>query len=60
MKSFGVCYWYAKMPQCGGVEHELEYNVLCSKTYSTFGGLFWPPAGLRRAARGASICETRL
>ena len=28
------------------------YYVLCSKTYSTFVGLFWSPAGLLLAARG--------
>ena len=36
------------------------YYVLCSKAYSTFGGLFWIPAGLQRDARGTCICETRL
>ena len=36
------------------------YYVLCSKIYSTFGGLFWIPAGSRRADRSASICESRL
>ena len=36
------------------------FYVLCSKTYSTFGGLFWSTTGSRRAARGARICETRL
>ena len=36
------------------------YYVLCSKTYSTFGGLFWNPAGLQWAPRGTSICETHL
>ena len=25
MKSLGVYYWYVKMPQCGCVEHGLEY-----------------------------------
>ena len=36
------------------------YYVLCSKTYSTFGGLFWSPAGSGQAARGDRICETHL
>ena len=36
------------------------YYVLCSKTYSTLGGLFWTPAGWWWATRGAHICETRL
>ena len=30
------------------------------KMYSPLRGLFWAPAGLRRAARGARICETHL
>ena len=30
------------------------------KIYSPLGSLFWTPAGLRRAAMGARICETRL
>ena len=34
------------------------YYILCSKTYSTLGGLFWTPAGSRQAARGARICES--
>ena len=33
------------------------FYVLCSKTYSTFGSLFWFPAG---SQRGTRICETRL
>ena len=43
------------MPWCGCV-----YYVLCSKTYNTFGGLFWSPAGSRWATRGAHIYETCL
>ena len=27
---------------------------------NAFGGLFWSPAGSRRAARGTRICEVRL
>ena len=41
----------------------MDWNIhyaLGLKTYSTFDGLFWSPAGSRRAARGACICETRL
>ena len=61
MKSLGVCYWYVKVPRCECVEHWLEYNyVLCLKTYSTFGGLFWFSTGSRRAAKGTRICETPL
>ena len=37
-----------------------RYNVLCSKTYSTFDVMSWSPAGSLRAARGTRICETRL
>ena len=59
MKSLGVCYWYDKIPQCRYMEHGLEY-ILWSKAYGTFGGLFWIPTGLRRAARNAGICETHL
>ena len=36
------------------------YYVLCSKTYSKLGGLFWTPAGSQPVARGARICESRL
>ena len=28
MKSFGVCYWYVKMPRGGCVEHGLQYITL--------------------------------
>ena len=59
MKSLGVCYWYVKIPQCGYMEHGLEY-ILWSKAYGTFGGLFWIPTGLRQAARNVGICETHL
>ena len=61
MKSFGVCYWYIEMPWCGVCGAWIKiYYVLCSKTYSTFGGLFWFPGGSQRVARGTGICETRL
>ena len=33
MKSFGVYYWYVKMPQCGCVEHGLEYITFYVKKY---------------------------
>ena len=36
------------------------YYVLCSKTYSTLGGLFWIPAVSQQAIRGACICESGL
>ena len=36
------------------------YYALCSKTYNTFGGLFYSPAGSRKATRGTRICETPL
>ena len=57
MKSLGVYYWYVKIPQCGYMEHGLEYIMFyVKKTYGTFGGVFWSPAGLRQAARSACIC----
>ena len=34
--------------------------VLCSKTYVTFGGLSWSPAGFWQATRNTRICETCL
>ena len=62
VKSLAVYYWYVKMPWnacvCGAWIR--IYYILCSKTHSIFGGLFWTPIGSRRAARGAPICETRL
>ena len=36
------------------------YYILCLKTYTNFGGLFWPPAGWWRTARGAHLCEINL
>ena len=35
------------------------YHVLYSKSYCTFSGLFWSPAGSRQATRCARLCETR-
>ena len=61
MKSLGVCYWYIKMPQCGCVEHGLEYTTFyVQKHIAHLAALFWFPAGSRRVARGACICETPL
>ena len=40
------------MSWCEYVEHRFEYITLY--------GLFWPPAGSRRAAKGARICQTGL
>ena len=61
MESLGVYYWYVKMPRRGCVEHGLEYiTFYVKKNIVHFGGLFWTPAGSRRVARGALICETRL
>ena len=34
--------------------------VLCSKTYGTFGCLFWSPGGSRQAAGSTRICGTGL
>ena len=51
----------SKMPWCRCVEHGLEYITLYVKKYiAHFGGLFWIPAGSRRDARDAHICEIRL
>ena len=36
------------------------YYVLCSKSYSIFGGLFWILSGLAQAVRVAHIRETDL
>ena len=61
MKSLGVCYWYVKMPQCGCVEHGLAYIALyVQKHIAHLVSSFWFPAGSRRAARSARICETPL
>ena len=59
MKSLGEYYWYVKMPWCGYVVHRSEYFSFYVKKH-THGCLFWTPAGLRRAVRGARISETRL
>ena len=60
MKSLAVCYWYVKLPLCGYMERGLEYITFYVKKKQkngTFSSLFWSPAGSRRAARGARICE---
>ena len=33
------------------------YYVLCSKTYSTLGSLFWKPTGMRRATGAPAFVE---
>ena len=53
-----VWYWYNKMQQCG--IWSMDGQILCTKAYDTFRGLFWSPAGSRPAARSARICEARL
>ena len=56
MKSLGACYWYVKMPQCGCVEHVLEYiTFYVHKHIAPVVALVWFPACFRRAARGACI-----
>ena len=61
MKSLWVCYWYVKMPRYGYVEHGLAYvTFYVQKHKAHLAALFWFPAGSRRAARGALICETPL
>ena len=61
MKSLVEYYWYVKMPQCRCVEYELEYfSFYVQKHIAHLAALFWTPAGLQRAARGAQIFLTRL
>ena len=61
MKTLQVCYWYVKMPQCGCVDHGLAYDTFyVQKHIAYLIALFWFPAGSRRAAVGARICETPL
>ena len=61
MKSLGVYYWYIKMAQCGYVEHGLEYfPFYVQKHIAHLAACSGPPAGSRRATRGAHISETRL
>ena len=61
MKSLGLCYCYVKMSWCGCVEHGLEYDAFYVKKYvASLKALFWSSVGLRRAARGALICENIL
>ena len=31
MESFRACYWYVKIPQCGYIEHGLEYIMFYVK-----------------------------
>ena len=54
MKYLGIYHWYVRLPRLR------IYYVLCSKTYRSFGGLFWAPAGSRRTSRDARICETSM
>ena len=61
MKSLGVYNWYVKMPRCRCVEHGLEYfSFYVQKHIAHLAACSQPPAGLRRAARGTRISETRL
>ena len=60
MKFLEVCYWYVKMPQCGCVEHGLAYiTFYVQKHIAHLVALLWFQL-VRRAARGARICETPL
>ena len=55
----GVFYWYVKIPRCGCVENDLKHIAFYVEKYiPLFDGLFWFPAGPRRAVRGARIRET--
>ena len=47
------------MPGCGCVEHGLEYFSFYVQKHTAYL-VFWTPAGLRQAARGAHISEPRL
>ena len=61
LKSLGVYYWYVKMARCGYVGHGLEYlSFYVQKHIVHMVACSAPPAGSRRAARGARISETRL
>ena len=61
MKSLGAFYWYVKMPQCGCVEHGLEYiKFYVQKHIVPLVALLWFPAGSRWAARGPLICKSPL
>ena len=60
MKSLGVMLLMCQNAMMRGVEHGLGFYVLCSKHVVHLAALFWFPAGSRRAARGAHICETPL
>ena len=54
-----ICYWCVKIPQCGDMEHGLEYITLyVKKTYGIFGGLFWSPTGSRPATWGTCIYQS--
>ena len=51
-------WWYiTDVSKCHGVG---VYHILCSITYSPFGGRFCTPAAPQRVARSARICDTRL
>ena len=57
MESLG----YVTVPQCGCMEHEVEYiTFYVQKHVAGLGGLFWSTACSQKAARGAHISETRL
>ena len=61
MKSLGLSYWYVKIPWCGCVDHGLEHIIFYVQTHIVhLAALFWFPAGSRRDAGGASICEKGL
>ena len=56
-KSLGAYFWYAC---CNASVWSMDYPIFCFMFKNILGGLFWNPAGSRRAARGAGISETRL
>ena len=63
--SVGVYHWYAKISQCGYMEHGLKYAIYCvlcykKPTYNTISNLLSSPTSSRQAAMSTRICETRL
>ena len=59
MKSFGVYYWYVKIPPRGFVDHGFKYiTFYVQKHIAHLVACSRPPAGSRLAAMGVRICET--
>ena len=60
MKSFGVYYWYVKMPQWGCVQHGIEYIMFYVQKHIAYLSACPGPRWFETAARGTRICESRL